>query len=409
MKIQLITARPLQKENFQHITISEFGKPLSLDEFDVNVIDLGASDLWKTKNQHLDSIDRITDFDSIQSMVMHRNNAFVVYVLPQDVTVLSLDYQKGPYKKETRLKDAIEFCEKVVKRCYPTGTWLSDILYEKTKTKIGLKTYTADFYFESGHHPVSRSEMSEKITTNKYGDLLYATTLDIITSEECLTEYVENIIPKPKREAVPQWMDSIEFFDDREQKEKIEKKEQIIEQAQTSINSSRVRLEDNNYYKSILYTNGDELVEVVFSILEKILSCDLSGFVDEKKEDFIIKKEGYTLIGEIKGVTSNIKSENISQVDVHFQGYMDKLTEAGVQESVHQVLIMNPLRNKPLWEREPVHETQIRLARRNGCLVIETVTLLKLYEKFVAGEISIAECERLFTEKTGLLKETDFN
>ena len=167
-------------------------------------------------------------------------------------------------------------------------------------------------------------------------------------------------------------------------------------------------LRENARIKSILYTNGDELAEVVFSILEKILACDLSEFVDEKKEDFLIKKDEYTIIGEIKGVTSNIKSEHISQVDVHYHGYLDKLAEESKCENVYQVLIMNPFRNKPLSERDPVHDTQILLAERNGCLIIETVTLLKLYEKLIAGEIDVTTCEKLFTEKSGILKESDF-
>ena len=33
---------------------------------------------------------------------------------------------------------------------------------------------------------------------------------------------------------------------------------------------------------------------------------------------------------------------------------------------------------------------------------------LKLFEKFVAGDIDVPACEKLFVEKTGLLKETDF-
>ncbi|MBO7554518.1 MAG: hypothetical protein J6T41_00900, partial [Neisseriaceae bacterium] len=58
-------------------------------------------------------------------------------------------------------------------------------------------------------------------------------------------------------------------------------------------------------------------------------------------------------------------------------------------------------------ERDPVHETQINLAKRNKCLIIETKTLLKLYEKFVAGEIKAEDCEKLFTEKYGLLQDDD--
>ena len=48
------------------------------------------------------------------------------------------------------------------------------------------------------------------------------------------------------------------------------------------------QLEENAKYKSILYTNGNELVRVVFEILESILDYDLSSFEDILKEDFLI-------------------------------------------------------------------------------------------------------------------------
>jgi len=37
-------------------------------------------------------------------------------------------------------------------------------------------------------------------------------------------------------------------------------------------------LDKNNEYKSILYTQGDELVKVVFEIIEQMFGCDLSNF-----------------------------------------------------------------------------------------------------------------------------------
>ena len=42
------------------------------------------------------------------------------------------------------------------------------------------------------------------------------------------------------------------------------------------ITKSKEELTKNNEHKSILYTNGDELVNMIFEILEKILNYDLS-------------------------------------------------------------------------------------------------------------------------------------
>ena len=52
-----------------------------------------------------------------------------------------------------------------------------------------------------------------------------------------------------------------------------------------------------------------------------MLKCNLSTFVDEKKEDFIIKKENITFVGEIKGINSNVGYNNISQAERHKSEY----------------------------------------------------------------------------------------
>ena len=161
-------------------------------------------------------------------------------------------------------------------------------------------------------------------------------------------------------------------------------------------------LDENNKYKSILYTNGDELVNVVFKILENIFNYDLSTFLDEKKEDFIIKLDDITFIGEIKGINTNIKSGNVSQLDVHLHNYLEN--PATETKKVKSLLIINHQRNKPLAERESVHETQIKLAERNGGLIIETSTLLSIFEKFKKGELKTKEIKQMFIKKIGLLE-----
>ena len=164
------------------------------------------------------------------------------------------------------------------------------------------------------------------------------------------------------------------------------------------------QLNKNLEYKSILYTNGDELVKVVLEILDEILEYDSSEFVDEKREDFLIKKEDITFVGEIKGLSSAVKNENVSQLDVHVQSYLDDLQQEGTEEKVKGLLIINHQRNKPIEERQGVHEHQIKLATRNESLIIETKTLLRLYEKYKLGKITKEECKKLFKNNIGLLE-----
>ena len=163
------------------------------------------------------------------------------------------------------------------------------------------------------------------------------------------------------------------------------------------------KLKQNDRFKSILYSSGAELVNVVFDILQRILSCDLSEFIDEKREDFRIKKNEVTFIGEIKGISTNVKSENISQVDRHCQAYSDYLQERGQIERLKQLLIINPLRHQSLEQREPIHETQLKLALRNDCLIIKAEVLLRIFEAFQSGTINTQQIENCFANNSGEL------
>jgi len=153
------------------------------------------------------------------------------------------------------------------------------------------------------------------------------------------------------------------------------------------------------------------MVQIMFfllCILEIILECDLSQFIDEKREDFLIRIGKEVFIGEIKGVNTNIKNEYISQLDVHYHRYMDEIEDEPCEENVHALLIINPFRMKELKDREPVHESQIALAKRNNSLIIETKNLLKLLELFQKGILSSEDCINIFKSKTGLLSVDDF-
>ncbi len=172
--------------------------------------------------------------------------------------------------------------------------------------------------------------------------------------------------------------------------------------ANENISAAIERLNKNNEYKSILFTNGDELIKVVFEILEIMLGWDLSHFVDLKKEDFLFEMEDIVFIGEVKGVTSNVKNENVSQLEVHYQGYLEEHEEID-DKQVKALLIINHQRNKPLEQREPVHERQINLANKYESLIVETATLLRMFEKYLGGNLSREECLELLKTNKGIL------
>lgn len=408
MTIQVIRYSNGSATENDGVLLSPMRSPRALDDYDVNIIDLSVREMWKyNSNNRKGEVDSKPDLLTVRQMVNQKKSAIVVYVLPQNIHYSYNDYGTS---KSIPLKDIIRgFFEHSIEKVIPNTTLMPAIAYEKTCTEICGKRYDADFYLIDPAEVITCSERSEKPTTIRIDEKVYVTTLDITKNVADIRLYVSALFEKHTSETAPEWVNTISFADDEQQNSQIEQGKAEILAAEAKIKAAENKLAENAKYKSILYTNGDELVEIVFDILEKILAYDLSAFVDDKKEDFLIKLPSCTFIGEIKGVTSNVKYEHISQVELHYRGYLDRLAESGTSENVKQLLIMNPFRTKALDKRDPVHISQIELAIRNGCLIIETYTLLRLYEKFCNEEVAVQKCVDVLSSKTGLLCLGDFD
>lgn len=407
-KIQHIAYERDTNMSVDGVVFSQIEAPRSLDEFDVNIIDLSSENIWRYQETEM-KIDYESEFNDLKRMIEDSHSSKIVVILPQNIKYKNFFCANGKgstdYLKTQEIKELINF-EFEEWLGYIVDIRSGMLMYENTVTKIKGFEYEAAFHFSNEYvydpeSVLTHSYLSNKNTTFSMGDI-YLTTLKI-DSYDKLVNYLNYIGVIEMEAPVPEWILAVSMFDDETQKNIINEQENIILKCNEQITIAQEKLNQNKRYKSILYTNGDELVAVVFEILEKILHCDLSTFIDEKKEDFLIKLEDITFIGEIKGVTSNIKSEHISQLDVHYQGYMDNLSEKKEQEEVKAILIMDHQRTQSLANRQPVHSNQIKLAERNGSLVIETSTLLKLFESFVNNKISHQEIINLFTEKSGLL------
>ncbi len=408
MNIQVIGATINPKLDKQ-IKQSDISEPKSLDEFDVNFIDLSSQKLWKNKGESYLSIDNINDFKSIKTMLEKSSTSKVIIILPKNQSLYYHRYASSDkYYNSILLKDMLKnLKEQILSLIVPNSLNRYSLVYEITSTILNQESYTGDFYFEGFEKPITISDKSKKVTTITNGDRFYLTTLDVLKNQSSMQNYLEYLFPR--KTSLPQWIRDYNFFNDEENKKLIEEKNSEIERAREIIEESNTILENNMKYKSILYTNGDELVTVVFDILEKILRYDFSSFVDEKKEDFLAKLENITFVGEIKGVTSNVKNEHISQLDVHYQRYCDKLIEENNKdEEVKALLIINPFRTKPIIERAEVHEIQVDLAIRNKSLIITTFTLLQVFEKYLKKELSNDRIIEVLQSKIGLLSIDDF-
>ena len=121
----------------------------------------------------------------------------------------------------------------------------------------------------------------------------------------------------------------------------------------------------------------------------------------------MIKREDITFVGEIKGISSAISNKNVSQLDVHVQGYIDKILMENINENVKGLLIINHQRNKNITDRNEVHQNQIDLANRNNSLIIESNVFLKLYELFLEKKLDSQKIIKILANKTGVLQIKD--
>lgn len=406
MDIQIITYVGAQYKTHPNCTITTLGAPQSLDEFDVNVIDLSLSSVWKNYEGSKNSITCMNHFKSLQSMVERKEKSKILFILPGNLL-----FEYGAHHSKILLKDMMVEFLGMLDMLLPDKQYFPRCVYENTKTRINNREFLAAFYFVDDPCLTvhTRSLKSQKSTTVSFSNEQYATTLQFEGDIERLVDFIKTTFGYHDDIPVPVWATEYIFFDDSIQKSLITEKEALIKKAQSEIACAEDKLKENQRYKSILYTNGSALVEVVQKILEEVMDCDLSSFVDVKKEDFLFQIGNHTFIGEVKGVTSNVKYEHVTQLEVHYRHYLDQLNEEGKEvNEIHLLLIINPFRTKPLEERETIHHDQIDLAKRNGSLIITTHVLLQLFECYRIGTISREKCIELLSSKTGILSADDF-
>lgn len=406
IQILTYTGKETEYQNTK-VKVNSLHDAESLDFFEINIIVLQDNDIWVYSGNSNETIDKKADFSSLSKMIDNSCKAQNIILLPQNEVFKyyyipsSRGYRNFGYQNQCELKNMIPKLNGILKNLYKPLERI-DIVYENTKTLLGNQEIPAAFYFGGMQsEELTKSVKSEKGTTIKEGNLIISTLL--LDDWKTIEAFLKTLGLIKQEQRRPEWMEEINMFDDDKQIEIIRDNQTKIQIAETNIEEARKVINKNNIYKSILYTNGEELVKVVLEILEEMLGCDFSDFKDVKREDFLTAVDEYTFIGEIKGVNHNVKSENVAQLERHYQSFLDDNPDAD-ETKICALLIMDHQKNKPIQEREPVHEKQVALARKYGSLIIDTYTLLKLFEKYLSGEKSRAECIDILQNNTGLLR-----
>ncbi len=403
MKVQLVNLNGIGDSNFVVEEVNKFSSPKSFDMFDVNIIDLRSPYIYQNKESSDYKIIYNNDFYSINKMIFNSRKTKFLFLYPMNIDFSRVFSHKG-FIYNTPIKDIIFHISELFSILNKELGY--NFSFERTDTKLSDSVnIPADFYFpeRDDFEVLLRSVDSDKVTCCKK-DNLFLTTLDILTDEE-LQLFLEKIGLKATSNAVaPDWMSKVMLFDDVEQLKNIEENEIKIKSSQESIAGSKDKLSENSWFKSILYTSGDELVDVVKDIFSKIFDVDFSEFKDKKKEDFTFTFKNKIFIGEIKGVNQNIKTTNLAQLDLHFTNFIEERRGDLDENNIHKLLVMNHQKDKDLKSRIPVDQQQIDMAKNKyDSLIIETVELLEMYDKFTRGEMTQEECFNLICQN-GILK-----
>lgn len=393
-----------------HRFIAEFIKQSTLkefdafDDYDINIIDLSSEMIWRNQKNSYNTINDIQNFKSLKMSISLAKTSKIMIILPPDLDFLYYySSVSGNYYDKVRLKDIIPTMLSIIGEIVFCNF---NLIFSNTTSKINQESIKSSFVFNdiSDTDIIVRSEKSGQPTAIQSFGIVF-TTMHPENYSELISLLKATKLIKEKGEEEPEWFKKIEKFDDIELNNIISEKELDILRMKETIAKSKEKLKQNNRYKSILYSQGQELVDVVFEMLQDMLGIDLSNFEDKKIEDFRFDLGGIIYLGEIKGITKNVNNSNITQLQLHVEHFLED-NENIIEDKVKGILIINHQRTKAPAERDPVDIRQINIASKKKYLIIETTTLLDLYEAFVRGELKTEDCISMLSNN-GLLKASD--
>lgn len=412
MKIQLLQDSP--NYIFDQCDINTFSSPFSPDLYDLTIIDLSSRNIW-TCGESDSQLRYKNDFENIEKMLLNYPGKKYLFILPQDITYFynySERYQK--YISSFELKNNILGTKNLLHDSFKVlDTAKYSLVYEPNLSLLGDEEIESRFVFKKN----SCNGCISTVNNNYYSCIeisknIFVTTL-FVNNQWVLGKILEEIFKDNEKECLPDWAEDYSFYNSASLKEKIktnsEKQKSLIEELK-KLNEQVCK---NNHYKLVLTETGDKLVSVVFEMLEMMLEIDLKSFIDEHEADFIFDCLNWTLVGEIKGVSSNVRRDNISQTVYHKDRYISDCQDKNLaidKTKILPILIINRERDIPINDRHNIDAELIEYARSNDVRVLDSQNLLKLFENFLLRNIAKEEVMQFILNKGkgGLLLYDDF-
>lgn len=397
MKIQIISYSTIFKINDPHIsqTISAFDRPRSFDEFDLNIIDLNSPNLWSFNSEYQKCTEAVYHLKTLKEIMRNSKRGIFIIIMPANIKV-SVHYSECYTNQTVAIKDILKQVNQELSTLVLSNIKLR---YEISTTTIDEQNFYSDFIFDNVDGETIKWSNGGKSTIVKHNERLYSTTLLIKNTANDLGILISFILSRFKKSDVPDWFNSLEYFDDAALKNK---RSELLDMYR-QIKNIDGQIDKNNRFKSILYSNGDELIGVVKEILVDIFKLQDDHFIDVKKEDFRFKFRDINFIVEIKGINTNVKNSNIAQCKKHVTDFL--IAEDTMSpNNVKGLLIINPQRDIEPRKREPIHADQINYAKSEGILIITTLELLKLYQAYTKDKVVSNVCFEVFKNDVGEFK-----
>lgn len=116
-----------------------------------------------------------------------------------------------------------------------------------------------------------------------------------------------------------------------------------------------------------------------------ILPQDLEFTYYYSSGKYLYKRNLKDIVNDIRTCILN-KLLNIFDLEIMYENTITKIGKEDVRAS------------------HPVHENQIKLAERNGSLIIDTYTLLRYFEAFKSDKLNTEKFKEILKNEVGLLK-----
>lgn len=391
------------------ITITSFTEPAAFDAFDLVVIDLQQSNLWRNQRASYSSLNSSTDIVSISQMIIESSFSKVLVLLPQNYT-FSYNYTYGSalsgksYQSSIPLKDIINSLSGEILR--PLLRTHLPLSFGLSTTKVAGREFSSDFHLQRA----AACELST-LTTSVAGDStsfqiserLYATTL-LVKDNDALFELcdVMGLLPD-KQEVFPEWLSDVPFLDEGDLCSRRTDIANEISRLKRERNDIDDKLSAYEEKKSILCIKDSALENRVRDMLAEVLHVP-NDFEDTKEEDFRYETENAIYLFEIKGSVGGLKRQHISRTNDHVQICFDKLEDSGQAKKVKGTLIFSSQINNPPIGKDPYPQQQLTLAEREEIGVMPAETFLRCYEASMQEMLSADEFISLIDSSSGLIE-----